>query len=81
MQTVTLHELQSQMAEIAARIALLEKQDVAGEITEEELLAVSAAIGAFLGVRPHIRQIRLIGTSAWAQQGRVSIQASHMLKE
>jgi methylmalonyl-CoA carboxyltransferase large subunit len=49
-------------------------------ITEEELLAVSAAIGAYLGVRAHIRQIRLVGTSAWAQQGRVSIQASHRLQ-
>ena len=48
-------------------------------ITEEELLAISAAIGAFLGVRAHIRQIRLVSGSAWAQQGRVSIQASHRL--
>jgi methylmalonyl-CoA carboxyltransferase large subunit len=50
------------------------------EITEEEMLAISAAIAAYLGVRPHIRQIRLVSTSAWAQQGRVSIQASHRLQ-
>ena len=49
-------------------------------ITEEELLAISAAIGAYLGVRAHIRQIRLLSSNAWAQQGRVSIQASHMLQ-
>ena len=49
-------------------------------ITEEELLAISAALGAFLGVKPHIKRIRLISTSAWAQQGRVSIQASHRLQ-
>ena len=49
-------------------------------ITEEELLAISAAIGAYLGVRAHIRQIRLLSTSAWAQEGRVSIQASHRLQ-
>jgi methylmalonyl-CoA carboxyltransferase 12S subunit len=49
-------------------------------ITEEELLAVSAAIAAYLGVRAHIRQIRLLSTNAWAQQGRVSIQASHTLQ-
>ncbi len=49
-------------------------------ITEDELLAISAALGAYLGVRAHIRQIRLVGTSAWAQQGRVSIQASHQLQ-
>lgn len=48
-------------------------------ITEEEVLAISAAVAAFLGVRAHIRQIRLVSTNAWAQQGRVSIQASHRL--
>ena len=47
------------------------------EIAEEELLAISAALGAYLGVRVHIRQIRLLGSRAWSQQGRVSIQASH----
>lgn len=49
-------------------------------ITAEELLAISGALAAYLGVRPHIRQIRLIGSRAWAQQGRVSIQASHRLQ-
>ncbi len=51
----------------------------APEISEEELLAVSAALAAFFGVRMRIRQIRLLGSQAWAQQGRVSIQASHRL--
>jgi methylmalonyl-CoA carboxyltransferase large subunit len=45
------------------------------EITEEEILAVSAALGAYLGVRVHIRQMRLLSSSAWAQQGRVLVQA------
>ena len=55
-------------------------EPVPAGITEEELLAISAAIGAYLGVRAHIRQIRLVSTNAWAQQGRVSIQASHRLQ-
>ncbi|MGO9467343.1 MAG: hypothetical protein ACLQIB_19720 [Isosphaeraceae bacterium] len=47
---------------------------------DEELLSViSAAIAAFLGKKPHIRQIQLLGHAAWAQQGRVTIQASHRL--
>ncbi len=49
------------------------------EITEEEMLAVSAALAAYLGVRVRIRQIRLLSSRAWAQEGRVSIQASHRL--
>src|SRR5262245_34429612 len=48
-------------------------------LSEELVLVLSAAIAAFLGKKPHIRQIRLVGTTAWAQQGRVTIQASHAL--
>jgi len=52
----------------------------AAGISEEELTAISAAVAAYLGVRAHIRQIRVIHSSgAWAQQGRVSVQASHRL--
>jgi methylmalonyl-CoA carboxyltransferase large subunit len=50
-------------------------------VTEEELLAISAALAAYLGVRVHIRQIRLISSPAWAQQGRAFIQASHRLQK
>ncbi len=48
-------------------------------ITEEELLAISAALGAYLGVRIRIKHIRLLSSRVWAQEGRVSIQASHRL--
>jgi methylmalonyl-CoA carboxyltransferase large subunit len=46
-------------------------------LSEEILLVISAAVAAYLGHKPRIRQIRLVGQPAWAQQGRVSIQASH----
>ena len=52
---------------------------VSPEFTEEEILAISAALSAYLGVRVRIRQIRLLSSQAWAQQGRVTIQASHFL--
>ncbi len=42
------------------------------KISEELLMAISAAVAAYLGKRAHIRQVRLIGSTAWAQQGRVS---------
>ncbi len=48
-------------------------------VSEEVLLVISAAVAAFFGERVHIRQIRLVSSTAWAQQGRVSIQASHRL--
>jgi methylmalonyl-CoA carboxyltransferase large subunit len=49
-------------------------------LSEEIILVISAAIAAYLGKKPHIRQIRLLGSAAWAQQGRVTIQASHALQ-
>ena len=89
-----LEQLQAQIAALTQRLADVEKQTaksaappaaasappVEPAITEEELIAISAAIGAYLGVRAHIRQIRLLSSSAWAQEGRVSIQASHRLQ-
>jgi methylmalonyl-CoA carboxyltransferase large subunit len=55
------------------------KEPASPEITEAEILAISAALGAYLGVRVRIRQIRLLSSRAWAQQGRATIQASHIL--
>src|SRR5262245_5519514 len=48
-------------------------------LSEELVLVIGAAIAAFLGKKAHIRQIRLLGSAAWAQQGRATIQASHAL--
>ena len=48
-------------------------------LSEELILVIGAAIAAFLGKKPHIRQIRLVGAAAWAQQGRITVQASHAL--
>lgn len=94
MATMTVTDLEAQIAELTKRLAQLEARNappaaadvpqaapapVAEGIGEEEVLAISAAIAAFLGVRAHIRQIRLLSSNAWAQQGRVSIQASHTL--
>jgi methylmalonyl-CoA carboxyltransferase large subunit len=48
-------------------------------LSEEVVLVISAAIAGFLGKKAHIRGIRLVSSPAWAQQGRVTIQASHAL--
>ena len=49
------------------------------EFNEDLLLAISAAVAAYLGKRPRIRTIRLVSAGDWAQQGRVFVQASHTL--
>lgn len=52
------------------------------EIAPEVLMVLTAAVAAFLGKRARIRRATLVqpaGASAWAQQGRVYVQASHAL--
>jgi methylmalonyl-CoA carboxyltransferase large subunit len=46
-------------------------------VTEEDMIAISAAVAAFLGVRARIRQVRLVQSSAWGQVGRMGSHASH----
>ena len=90
-----LADLRAQVADLSERVARLEKGgarlEAAGVpatqgseaeeqmISEEEVIAISAAVAAFLGERAHIRQIRLVSSPSWAQQGRVWVQASHRL--
>jgi methylmalonyl-CoA carboxyltransferase large subunit len=81
--------LQDQILALEARIAHLEHPvkandappapSVQEEVSEETLLVIAAAVAAYLGERAHIRVVRLVPSHAWAQQGRVSIQASHQL--
>jgi methylmalonyl-CoA carboxyltransferase large subunit len=70
---------QPPVAEAAAAEPAPEPVKAVDEFSEELLLVLSAAVAAYLGKRPHIRAVRLIGSSAWAQQGRVFVQASHQL--
>jgi methylmalonyl-CoA carboxyltransferase large subunit len=81
-----IENLRRQLAAISQKVEQLEMPAAAApapaepaSITEEEILAIAGALAAYFGVRVRIKQIRLISSSAWAQQGRVSIQASHRL--
>jgi methylmalonyl-CoA carboxyltransferase large subunit len=84
-------QLQAQVAILTERLGKLEgpaaappqeeaaASPAADEISPEILLAISAAVAAYLGERAHIRAVRLVSTTRWSQEGRVSIQASHRL--
>jgi len=91
--TAVIQQLREEVAQLSVRVAQLEKPTVARApetpvapaaepetLPEEIVLVISAAIAAFLGKRAHIRQIRLIGSVPWAQQGRVTIQAARNLE-
>jgi methylmalonyl-CoA carboxyltransferase large subunit len=83
-----LETIRRDLDRLSARVAALEAPLAATpapaatppeELTADLVIVISAAIAAFLGVRPHIRQIRLLRSAGWAQQGRITIQASHAL--
>jgi len=52
--------------------SLLPSQDV--------VLAISAAVAAYLGKRATVRQIRFARSTSWSQQGRAAVQASHSVQ-
>jgi methylmalonyl-CoA carboxyltransferase 12S subunit len=57
--------------------------EVSADITPDVLMVLTAAVAAFLGKKAKIRRARVAGpgyaSSAWAQQGRAFVQASHNL--
>ena len=77
--TDTVAELRALVAELAARIQTLEEQSLQRhpEVSEDVLLAISAACAAFLGKRAIIKQVHLPRGSMWASQGRAAVHQSH----
>ena len=75
----TVVELQALVAELTARVQSLE--DVVAkqhpEVSEDLLLAISAACAAYLGKRATIKQVHLRRGNTWASQGRAAAQQSH----
>jgi methylmalonyl-CoA carboxyltransferase 12S subunit len=76
-------ELEKRIAKLESVLAAAKSAPVAEQpaaetgIPGEIILAISAAVAAFLGKRASIRQIRLTGETPWAMQGRATVQASH----
>jgi hypothetical protein len=83
-QSKTLAELSGRMAGAAA------PQGEPGETAEEEvspdtLFIIAAVVTAYLGKKVRIRSAKRLESpyeiiNPWSQQGRVSVQASHLLR-
>jgi methylmalonyl-CoA carboxyltransferase large subunit len=75
----TFAELRALVAELSARVQTLEevaaKQNP--EVSEDVLLAISAACAAYLGKRATVKQVHLRRASSWTSQGRAAAQQSH----
>lgn len=74
-----MRSLQSELRSLRERVESLEAKRPARVIDEQIVCILSSTIAAYLGVKPRIRQIRLVSSESWAHQGRATIQASHVL--
>jgi methylmalonyl-CoA carboxyltransferase large subunit len=76
----TLAELVEAVRTLTARVDQLEhslqEQEAAG-VPEEVVLAISAAVTAYLGHRAKVKQIHYRTGAAYAQLGRAVVQGRH----
>ncbi len=78
--------LQAQVAALVERVDQLEDELAtvrAAELGPDVVLAISAAVAAYLGKRATVKQVRLrrgSGGSAWSAQGRATLQQSHAMR-
>ena len=75
-------DMRTEIAALTQRVRTLEQRAAKtaatpAPVSEDDMLVISAAVAAFLGVRARIRQVRLVHSSAWAQVGRIGMHASH----
>lgn len=79
-------ELRARVEKLEARLAesIVRPKEAPAPVVEKKpeigpdiILTISAAVAAFLGKRAKIHQIHLTGSTAWAAQGRATVQASH----
>ncbi len=79
------------LAELSARVSgtapaeARPAQESQEEVSSDTLLIIAAAVTAFLGKKVRIRSARQLQSpyeiiNPWAQQGRVVVQASHLLR-
>ena len=76
-------QMREEIGALNRRVSLLEQRlgdqlaPADETLSEETLIAISAAVAAFLGVQARVRNVRLVHSSAWAQVGRIGAHASH----
>ena len=71
------------VAELLRRVSAMEAEleelraKVDANVSEDVVLAICAAVAAFLGKRATVRQIHLVGDTTWAREGRAYVQSVH----
>lgn len=69
-------KLSQRLDSVESELAELKKRsDV--EISEDILMAISAAVSAYLGNRGKVKAVKLVRHRTWAAQGRQHVQTHH----
>ena len=79
-------ELLAAVRSLTARVEALEAELAAvraelprPEVPEDVVIAISAAVAAFLGHRARLKQVRYSTSPAWALQGRAAVQRRNVM--
>lgn len=70
--------LSERVAQLEAELAQRREQNPG--VPEDVAIAISAAVAAFLGHRAKVKQMHYRTGQAYAQQGRVVVQAHHNIQ-
>lgn len=73
--------LRAEVARLTERVDNLEARlhsfHPEGQLPEDVVLAISAAVAAYLGTRATVKQVRLRRSGVWAAHGRAGHHHSH----
>lgn len=72
--TALLRDIATRLERLEADVAEL-KERTGGEVPEDVVMAISAAVAAFMGHRARVKAVRFHRQSAWTAQGRQSVQS------
>jgi methylmalonyl-CoA carboxyltransferase large subunit len=77
----TMRALEDRVLALEAELAALRERMSEPPVPDDVVVAVSAAVAAFLGHRAKVKQVHYRTGQAWAQQGRAVVQGHHNIHD
>ncbi len=71
--------LGARVESLESELAALRAEMPPREVPEDVVIAISAAVAAFLGHRARLTQIHYRTSQTWAQQGRAAVQRRNVM--
>lgn len=71
--------LTARVDDLEAEVRTLRARLPGPEVSPEVVVAISAAVAAYLGLRARVKQIHYRSGAAWAQQGRAAVQGHQIV--